>query len=86
MARRLVDSLLLEPVAVTGRDRGLWDRQPSLLGALQYAVGMGVSVYDLDRVIGDGQAITRLTQSVPGQPYQAWFVTIYDTFGGRDDH
>jgi hypothetical protein len=86
MARRLVERLLLDqwPSAAAIVDYGI--DSPACLGALQYAVGMGVSVYDLDRVIGDGQAITRLTQSVPGQPYQAWFMTVYDAFGGRDDH
>ena len=48
-------------------------------GALQYAVKLGVTDYDLDRVIGDGPAITRLVRGIPGQPYaDIEFRTAYD--------
>lgn len=39
------------------------------LGALQNAVRLGVTAYELDRVMGDGPAITQLVNSVPAQPY-----------------
>ena len=49
------------------------------LGALQHAIATGVTVYDLDRVMGDGPAITRLVRNVPDQPYpDISFSTAYD--------
>ena len=39
------------------------------------------TAYDLDRVMGDGPAITRLIRSVPYQPYaDVEFQTAYDDF------
>ena len=79
MAEALVDSLMLDewpsPAAVV--DFGIDSTEH--LGALQYAVRAGVTAYDLDRVMGDGAAITRLVRSVPDQPYhETTFVTAYD--------
>lgn len=79
MAKALVDSLVLDgwpnPAAVV--DFGIDSTEH--LGALQFAVRAGVTAYDLDRVMGDGAAITRLTRSVPDQPYHdTTFVTAYD--------
>ncbi len=52
---------------------------PSHLGALQSAYWSGCNVYDLDRVLGDGNAITQLVQAVPEQRYpDVRFVTVYD--------
>ena len=49
------------------------------LNALRYAVCAGVTAYDLDRVTGDGPAITNLVRSVSCQPYLSIvFVTIWD--------
>lgn len=79
MAEALVDSLVLDewpsPAAVV--DFGIDSAEH--LGALQHAVREGVTAYDLDRVMGDGPAITRLARSVPDQPYpNVSFVTAYD--------
>ena len=49
--------------------------------ALAGAVRAGVTAYDLDRVMGDGPAITRLVRSIPVQPdRQVEFATAYDGF------
>lgn len=37
--------------------------------ALIYAVHCGVTAYDLDRVMGDGPAMTRLVSRLPNQPF-----------------
>ena len=59
------------------------------LTALQHAVRAGVTAYDLDRVMGDGPAITQLVDSVPDQPFgKREFRTAYDDFDwgkGRHD-
>ena len=56
------------------------------LGALQHAVRAGVTAYDLDRVMGDGPAITRLVRSVPYHPYaDVEFQTAYDTFDWEEE-
>ena len=51
------------------------------LGALQHGVHEGVTAYDLDRVLGDGPAITELVRSIPLQPYPfVVFRTSWDGF------
>ena len=47
--------------------------------ALRFAVQAGLTAYDLDRVAGDGPAITCLVRSVPHQPYFIKYETIWDT-------
>lgn len=79
LAEALLDCLVLDvwpsPAAVV--DFGI--DSTDHLGALQHAVCVGVTAYDLDRVLGDGRAITCLTRSVPGQPYpEIKFATAYD--------
>ena len=79
MAEALVDCLVLDawPSPATVIDFGI--DSPEHLGALQHAVSAGVTAYDLDRVMGDGPAITSLVRSVPDQPYpDVTFVTAYD--------
>ena len=78
MATQLVECLVRDawPSYATVVDFGI-DRS-SHLGALQFAVRNGVTAYDLDRVMGDGPAITQLVRSIPGQPYGAIkFKTAY---------
>lgn len=49
------------------------------LHSLQHAVLAGVTSYDLNRVMGDGPAITALIRGIPGQPYpETVFSTYYD--------
>ncbi len=49
------------------------------LGALQNAVRFGFTAYELDRVMGDGSAITKLVNATPKQPYGfVEFRTVYD--------
>jgi hypothetical protein len=69
MATGLYQDLALDrwPSPATVLDFGI--DSSSHLGALQFAVGEGITPYDLDRVLGDGPAITQLVTSVPGQPY-----------------
>ena len=79
MGQALFDSLVLDvrphPDAVMEYGIASADH----LGALQHAIAVGVTAYDLDRVMGDGPAITRLVRSVPDQPYHAVeFETIFD--------
>lgn len=84
MAENLVDCLVLDawPSPAVVVDFGI--DSPEHLGALQHAVRSGVTAYDLDRVMGDGAAITCLVRSVPDQPYhEVAFVTAYD--GGQWD-
>lgn len=51
----------------------------SHLGALQSAHWAGCNVYDLDRVLGDGRAITQLIRAVPEQRYpDVEFFTTWD--------
>ncbi len=79
LATRLLDSLILDqwPSGATTVDWGI--DSASHLGALQHAVLCGITAYDLDRVLGDGPAITALTRGVPRQPYrEIVFVTAYD--------
>lgn len=78
MATRLVECLVRDewPSYATVVDFGI--DGSSHLGALQFAVRSGVTAYDLDRVLGDGRAITQLVRSIPGQPYGAIeFKTAY---------
>ena len=79
MAEALVDALILDawPSPATVLDFGIDSAEH--LGALQHAVRTGITAYDLDRVLGDGQAITQLVRSIPDQPYhEVTFVTAYD--------
>ena len=79
MASRLVRCLVHDewPTFATITDYGI--ESASHLGALQYAVRSGCSAYDLDRVTGDGPAITELVRAVPVQPYLGIeFQTPYD--------
>ena len=79
MATRLVDCLFLDlwPTPAMVVDYGIDTAEHS--AALQCAVCKGVTAYDLDRVIGDGPAITQLVQAVPDQIYpHIQFQTAYD--------
>jgi hypothetical protein len=79
MATRLVERLSCDvwPSPATAVDFGIDTCRH--LGALQHAVRAGVTAYDLDRVMGDGPAITRLVRGVPAQPYaDVEFQTAYD--------
>ncbi len=79
IARSLFDCLLRDvwPPAATIMDFGIdTDRH---LGALQQLVRWGFTSYDLDRVLGDGAAITQLVQCMPEQLYgEVVFRTRYD--------
>lgn len=78
MATQLVECLVRDewPSTATVFDFGI--DSTSHLGALQFAVRKGITAYDLDRVMGDGPAITQLVRSIPGQPYGAIrFKTAY---------
>lgn len=86
MAERLANCLDLDvwPSPAIVLDFGIASR--SHLGALRHAVRGGVTPYELDRVMGDGPAITRLVRAVPGQPYdEAVFHTVYDDFGWAEE-
>ena len=50
------------------------------LAALKYAVRNGCTTYELDRVQGDGRAITQLVSSIPKQPYNVVYHTPYKPF------
>ena len=80
MAEQLVQDLRADrwPSSATVIDFGIGS--PVHLGALQHAVACGVTAYELDRVLGDGAAITALVQSVLQQPYpEVTFDTAYDS-------
>jgi len=86
MAVRLVDCLMLDqwPSPATIIDWGIDSAHH--LGALQHAVVVGITAYDLDRVLGDGPAITALTRGVPWQPYRdVVFTTAYDALFVNDE-
>jgi len=79
MAEELVECLRDDrwPSSATTVDFGITTH--SHLGALQSAYWGGCNVYDLDRVMGDGSAITQLVQAVPEQRYpDVRFYTVYD--------
>lgn len=79
MAQRLVECLVDDvwPSPATIVDFGI--DSPQHLGALQHAVRSGCTAYDLDRVMGDGPAITRLVRGFAQQPYgHVEFATLYD--------
>lgn len=79
MATRLVASLHDGhwPSPATVVDFGIDSRKH--LGALGYAVRYGVTAYELDRVMGDGRAITKLVGNMPYQPFKdIRFRTVYD--------
>lgn len=79
MADRMVVYLAMDvwPTPAMVVDFGI--DTPHHLGALQYAVRGGVTAYELDRVMGDGDAITRLVRCIPHQPYaNVQFRTAYD--------
>ena len=89
MAEELVECLKNDrwPSKATTVDFGI--ATPSHLGALQSAFWGGCNVYDLDRVMGDGRAITQLVQAVPEQRFpDVRFFTVYDgwafSFGKRN--
>jgi hypothetical protein len=69
IADSLVDSLVMEqwPSAAVVLSFGI--ESPQHYDALAHAVCIGISAYDLDRVQGDGRALTCLTRSLPGQPH-----------------
>lgn len=86
MATQLVECLHFDcwPSSATVVDYGIDSSRH--LGALQFAVQSGVTAYELDRVMGDGAAITRLVRDVPGQPdHQVEFRTAYDLLPEEDD-
>ena len=81
VATRLVDCLArdewLSPAASV--DFGV--DTPEHHGALRHAVRAGIGAYELDRVLGDGPAITQLVRGIPGQPFKCVeFRTAYDDF------
>jgi len=79
IAESLVDSLAMEqwPSAAVVLSFGI--ESPQHYDALLHALQVGVLTYDLDRVQGDGRAITCLVRSLPGQPYPSIrFSTAYD--------
>ena len=79
MAQQLVKCLVSDcwPSPATIVDFGI--DSSSHLGALQAVVHAGCTAYDLDRVMGDGPAITQLIRAVPDQPYPfVEFRTVYD--------
>jgi len=86
MAVRLVDCLILDqwPSPASIIDWGIDSAHH--LGVLQHAVVVGITAYDLDRVMGDGPAITALTRGVPRQPYRdVVFTTAYDALFLNDE-
>lgn len=87
MAARLVADLLHDvwPSPATVVDFGIDSEQH--LRALRYAVCVGVTAYDLDRVMGDGPAITRLVRSVLGHAYEnVEFRTAYDNYDWEGEY
>jgi hypothetical protein len=81
MAEQLVKCLVFDrwPSPATIVDFGI--DSSSHLGALQAVVHAGCTAYDLDRVMGDGPAITQLIRAVPDQPYPfVEFRTVYDGY------
>lgn len=87
LATKLVEHLFLDtwPSPATVMDWGI--ETGSHYGALQHAVlSSCVTAYELDRVAGDGPAITRLVRAVPEQPYRdIEFRTAWDAFAGLDE-
>lgn len=84
LAEELVECLKNDrwPSRATTVDYGI--ATPSHLGALQSAHWGGCNVYDLDRVLGDGKAITQLVQAVQEQCYpDVRFFTVYDGWSLR---
>ncbi len=73
--RCLVDLKQPSPAAVV--DFGI--RSRAHFDALRHAVRQGISAYELDRVLGDGPAITQLVNGIPEQPELGiQFHTEYD--------
>ncbi len=89
MAEGLVEDLKSGcwPSIAIAMDYGI--ESSSHFGALQAAYRGGWNVYDWDRVLGDGRAITQLILAVPEQPYpHVRFFTMDDDFRsptGRDE-
>jgi hypothetical protein len=78
-AATLVQCLLdgVQPTTAATADFGIGSADH--LGALRHAVRCGCTAYDLDRVIGDGRAITELVNGAPGQPFGCVeYVTRHD--------
>ena len=81
MAKRLKQDLFLDlwPSLATTTDFGIRDTEH--YAALKEAVFRGVTAYELDRVLGDGQAITQLVRATAGDSYpHVEFETSYDLF------
>jgi len=79
MAQTLVDCLTDNcwPSLATVVDYGI--DSSDHFKALQSAYQGGCNVYDLDRVMGDGPAITQLVHAVPGLSFIGIrFRTMYD--------
>jgi hypothetical protein len=79
MAEHLVECLFLDvwPSNATVFDFGIESSRH--LGALQQAVYVGATAYDLDRVMGNGWAITELVRAACCHPYRdVVFRTVYD--------
>ncbi len=79
MAQALVDCLCEDrwPSPAIAIDFGI--DLPDHFRALQLAYTAGCNVYDLDRVMGDGPAITQLVHAVPDQcVFGIQFQTPYD--------
>ena len=81
MAERLVECLVSDewPSPATVADFGI-DSSAHYM-ALKHAVRTGITAYELDRVMGDGPAITQLVQGVPSQPCRfVRFRTLWDDY------
>lgn len=81
MATRLVQCLGSDewPSPATALDFGIDSSEHYL--ALQHAVRQGITAYDLDRVMGDGPAITQMVHGVPNQPCRfVRFRTAWDDY------
>ncbi|WP_437191146.1 hypothetical protein [Planctomicrobium sp. SH527] len=85
MAQQLFECLVWDvwPSPATIADFGIDSSRH--LTALQYAARSGITAYDLDRVLGDGPAITRLVRSVLDQSDRSvQFETLHDNVNWSD--
>jgi hypothetical protein len=86
-AQDCYDSLMMDewPRNAARCDFGL--DTPEHLGALQYAIRHGTSVYELDMVLGSGEKITTLCRSYRDNDYakRVTFVTAWDKMAATED-
>lgn len=87
VAQDCYDSLMMDewPRMAARCDFGLDTDQH--LGALQYAIRRGTSVYELDMVLGSGSKITALCRRYKDNDYakRVTFVTAYDKMAATED-